>query len=405
MTNPMGPVFISYKHSQQSLVEGLDAILRDHGVPIWRDVRDLGPDPLEQQIRDDLEDSNLSAGLVVISRDVTESPVILNLELPGLHDRWREDDEFFVVVVLCPGIDYDEAKRILAEVESVYDLSRWYMESLDEEANSGLPPGIIDVVEAVLERRIQCIHEALATDHPFNCSIDTYGPPSHQDELAMSIDWSPHFSDGFPSQKIWQARLLPALQRTVDNIQKNAPGRSLRFRGRAHLPAAFSLGHTLPVTRDIDATWMQPTQNGDREPWTFSVDAENSGLYGTFEHFEVSQSDLCVLVSVTDDVRPEVGNTKASLPEFNGRLELGIEEDMRPTLTPAQAVDAANVFQDELRSAMNRVSQTATIHLFMAVPVGLAFLFGQVTNTLPPIQTYLLDTTGKRAYEPAVRLK
>ena len=429
MTNPAGDVFISYKHSQQDLAEKLEISLRNHGIPVWRDVHDIGPDPLEQQIREDLQDSNLAGGVAIISSDVTQSPVILKTELPELHKRWRGDDEFFVVVVLVPGVDYDEGEAILSKAESPYDLSHWYMESLEvkgtsssssaigriinsildrmgqnQKTNGQLPP-LDAVIDAVLERRLQCIHNHLSSNSPVECSLDTYSKPSYDIQLAVSIDWSPHFDDSIPEESLWNEELLPALRTTTDYLQQETPGRELRFRGRAHLPAVFSLGYCLPETRGISTAWMQPDQDGNFSPWRLDRNLEESNLQSDLEEIDRTASDLAVLVNITDDVKPEVGNTKSSLPDFNGILELGLGQDSKGRLTPSEAAHAAKVFQEELREAMNRLPETSTLHLFMAAPAGLAFLLGQKTNTSPTIQTYILDTeSGNRTYQPAVRL-
>lgn len=430
MTNPAGDVFISYKHSQQDLAEKLEIALRNHGVPVWRDVHDIGPDPLEQQIREDLQDPNLAGGVAIVSRDVTQSPVILKTELPGLHQRWRDDDDFFVVVALCPDVDYDEAEAILSQTESPYDLSHWYMESLEIEEEAPNSPSVIgriinsvldrlgrnqqtssqlpsldDVIDAVLERRLQRVHNHLPPNSPVECSLDTYSKPSYDIQQAVSIDWSPHFDDSIPDESLWNKQLLLALRTTIDYLQQETPGRELRFRGRAHLPAVFSLGCCLPETRGISTAWMQRDQDANFTPWRLDLNSEDSGLESNLEAIDRTASDLAVLVNITDDVKPEVGKTKSSLPSFNGILEFGFEQDSKDRLTASEAVHAAKVFQQELRDAMNRLPETSTIHLFMATPAGLAFLFGQKTNTTPTIQTYILDTeSGSRTYQPAARL-
>jgi len=72
-------------------------------------------------------------------------------------------------------------------------------------------------------------------------------------------------------------------------------------------------------------------------------------------------------------------------------------------LSPAQAAHAADVFRTKVRDAIKELPKTSlpktsTIHLFMAGPTGLAFLFGQNSNTLRPIQTYLYSKDEGRYY-------
>jgi hypothetical protein len=405
MTDPMGQVFLSYRHSHRDFAAAFDRSLREHGIPVWRDVRDVGPDLLQEQIIDDLEDPGLAGGLVLVSQDVVDSEVILEVELPHLYERWRADDAFFVAVILCPDVGYDDADRILAESPTPYDFSQWYMESLGEDTNPDRPGAFDAVVTAVLERRLEAIHETLDTDVTIECSLDTYDSPSYSDSLALNIDWSPYFEAGLPAQSVWNDRLRPALGTAIQQLQQTAPGRSLRFRGSAHLPAAFATGHTLLTTRGIDAGWRQTDTSDGSTAWTITEATDESGLRASLETRDVTGSHLAVFASISDDVAPEVGRTKSELPEFNGILELTHQAERAPTLTASQAAHAATLFRDEVRTTVNELSNTSRIHLFMAGPAGLAFLFGQQTNTLPPIQTYDLDTAdGPRVYRPAIEV-
>ena len=56
--------------------------------------------------------------------------------------------------------------------------------------------------------------------------------------------------------------------------------------------------------------------------------------------------------------------------------------------TPGQAVDIARKTVEAARGARNEYAVGGQVHLFMAVPAGLAMLIGQLLNTLGPIQTY-----------------
>jgi hypothetical protein len=368
MTDPMGDVFLSYRHSHQDLAAALDQSLREHGIPIWRDVRDVGPDPLQGQIIEDLDDPELAGGIVLVTEDVVDSEIILEVELLGLYDRWQADDEFFVVVVLAPDVGYDDAERIIAESPSPYDFSQWYMESLKSNADTDGPPALDAVVTAVLERRLEAIHNTLGDEEPIECSLDTYDPPAYPEPLGLTIDWSHHFDETLLAASVWNGRLHPALTTVIDQLQQTVPGRSLRFRGSTHLPAAFATGNALQTPRGIDAAWMQSDGTGGLTRWTNTQGADESDLHASLERRDVTGSDLAVFASISDDVASEVGQTKSSLPNFNGILELAFDAEQPPELIPSQAAHAATVFRQELRDALNEFSNTSTVHLFMAGP-------------------------------------
>ncbi len=399
MTDPTGHVFLSYKHEQMETANFLQTELERHGVPMWRDIFDLKPEPLRDEIVDQLEHPETASGIVLVSEGVADSAIILNDELPGLKTRWDADSEFFVVVVPCPDIDVRDAKSILNEAPLLHDFSAW--KTLPLEATT--TEAAADIVDAVLTERIEQIDGYLPAGEPLDCSLDTYEPPAHEIDPAIALDWSTSFTHGPPSKAEWNQRLIPALATVTDALSQNAPGRSLRFRGQTCLPAAFAAGYFLPVERRISASWRQPSGPDDATEWTLDIEGEHSGVNGELQRQPNHGSELAVIVNITADVEPEVNQMHAELPDFNGVLRLTPEDGPDIQLTSAEAVHAADVFRTEVRSAIKTLPTTSTIHLFMAVPAGLAFLFGQKSNTLRPIQTYLYKDEGR--YSLAGRLQ
>lgn len=400
MTDPTGRVFLSYKHEQTDVANFLQTELERHGVPIWRDIFDLKPEPLRDEIIDQLENPETASGIALVSEGVADSDIILNDELPGFNSRWDSDDEFFVVVVPCPKIGVGEAKSILNEASILHDFSAWKMLPLEAATSDKAT----DIVQAALSERIERIDGYLPDGEPIECSLDTYESPAHDIDPAIAIDWSRSFEHGPPSQEVWNQRLIPALTTVTDCLKQNAPGRPLRFRGQTRLPAAFAAGYCLPTTRRIHATWMQPTGPTGMTEWTLDIDEEESGLEGDLQRRPNHGSELAVLVNIASDVQPEVDQMHNELPDFNGVLRLTPEEGPDVELSPAQAAHAADVFRTKVRNAIKELSKTSTIHLFMAGPTGLVFLFGRKSNTLRPIQTYLYSKDEGRYY-PASRLQ
>ena len=73
--------------------------------------------------------------------------------------------------------------------------------------------------------------------------------------------------------------------------------------------------------------------------------------------------------------------------------------------SPGEALDVAVLAIESARESRQNFRVNGKVHLFMAVPAGLAMLIGQLLNTLGPVQTYEhipVDATGK--YEPAALL-
>jgi hypothetical protein len=62
--------------------------------------------------------------------------------------------------------------------------------------------------------------------------------------------------------------------------------------------------------------------------------------------------------------------------------------------TPGMAADVAYLVAEELRRVRHEVRRVKCVHLFMAVPAGLAMMIGQLLNTFGQAQTYEHITEG-----------
>lgn len=139
--------------------------------------------------------------------------------------------------------------------------------------------------------------------------------------------------------------------------------------------------------------------------WDGTLPPEGAGTSVIRQLKNSENTDLAVLLSLTDDVRPEVGNTTSDLPSFHTVVEI-TRDDFGSIISPEMGVDIATTFQEIVRGELNDRPNLDTIHVFQSVPVGLSFLLGQQTNTLPRIQTYALDDTQRpRRYEPAISIE
>jgi len=73
---------------------------------------------------------------------------------------------------------------------------------------------------------------------------------------------------------------------------------------------------------------------------------------------------------------------------------------------PGQVVDIVRVIAEGLRKARDDFQPRGTLHLFLAVPAGLAVMIGQTLNTYGPFQTYEhVGTDAVGVYQPTVLVK
>lgn len=404
MTDPTGEVFISYNHDQKDLAVELDLRLREHGIPVWRDERKIGPDPLESQIESVLQSEDISGAILLVSEDILDSPTILNVEIPQIHARHKNDDAFFAFVLRCPGLSAGRVSDILSDTTHVDDFSEWFFHALEMSKDNS--PNYNQVVDKVIQRRLTALVNSEPDTDTIRCSINSYQSPNPTDKLWLHADLSHHFEDDrLPIKKIWNNRIRETITRLTNHLAEYAEDKVIEFTGRTRLPIAFTVGCQYPMTRGIHAKWTQQNPNFNEITWDVTVPSSDAELSVNSTLKDSSKTDLAVYLSLTDDVRPEVGNTASDLPDFNTEIELK-RTDYDQEITPEQGLKIANAFQNTVRDELNTRSNIETIHLFQSSPVGLSFLLGQHTNTLPPIQTYALnDSHQPRRYEPAILIQ
>lgn len=106
----------------------------------------------------------------------------------------------------------------------------------------------------------------------------------------------------------------------------------------------------------------------------------------------VDAADIALLVSVAAEVIGDFNATSTALPALRAVISVARPASpanaVRPVLSAGQALDVAHLAIDALRTARANYQARGTVHLFLAVPVGLAMMIGQLLNTFARVQTY-----------------
>ncbi len=405
MTEVTGRSFLSYRRSRSGEARLLIEAQHEIGIPTWRDVQDLEEEHTEEAIRTVLNDTNTANAILWLTPDVADSKVINRVEVPLIVARNKRRDGFFVVPVAAGGTDYATAAEAAGQELTTEDLKRWNLRKV--RGNPIKADEAAVVAARVLKRRLNAIHQAMPADMPLSLTIDTRIAPAAGGGGALTLDWTHHFTGRTASENAWQLRLLPALRTVVDNVQQQAPGRRIEARGRPSISAAVALGSAVLAPLQLPIGWWQFTLGRPDQMWSLDADREASGLVGSTEGAEPDGDDLAVLVSVADDIKPAFGATQRSLPPLRAITQIEANDGGSVTLTnPEQAVDAAYVVIEAIRKARQQYRPSGTIHLFMAVPVGLAMMIGQLLNTLGAVQLYEHEPDGAVGrYLPSVLLR
>lgn len=402
MTDPTGRSFLSYKRERRDEAELLIAAQRDHGIPTWQDISNLEHKHATTELRRVLDDPSTANAILWLTPEVTNSETIKQVEAPAILQRAKNRDGFFVFPVAAGGLAYDEAADVLGQQFSAEDLREWNLYKLEEDL---LTSGeAAKIANHVLRSRIQAIGYALPADEPLRLELHTRVQPAFQSGTALLIDWTSRFSGIEAIPGAWDQFLLPALKDVESAIQANAPDRSIEASGLCSLPAAVALGCVFLATRGLKIAWKQRMLNGEHQIWRLGESREDSGFIAETTDRNLSASDLAVLVSVADDVEPAFSATfKKPIPFRAVTVVSKVEGFKHELSTPSQAADVAYIAINAIREARARFSHIVRIHLFMAVPAGLAMMIGQLLNTFDSVQTYQ-HIPSQGCYYPAALL-
>ncbi len=403
MTNPRGWSFLSYRRSRIREAALLVAAQNELGVPTWQDVENLDAGHTETEIVAVLNDPNTANAVLWLTPDVKDSHVIQRVELPKIQQRARRKDGFFVVGVAAGGLERAEVSAVVDSSLVVHGWGEWNLQKVDVD-----PIGESEaqrIAERVLDHRLKTLHEALPPQAPLSLSLHTKDRPPRPPGADVVVDWSIRFSAGSVPPEVWGRYLQPSLQTLAEKIGREAPGRMISASGHPSICAATALGYAFMAPKGIKVLWNQESPNGSgTAPWSLDHEVKPSRFFVESLGQDPSASALAVLVSVAADVDGAFASSKSSLPQF--RAVLSGKTPSLGVIGAGEAVDIARKTSDAIRQARSEFKGARDVHLFMAVPVGLALMIGQLLNSVGPVQTYEhipSDLHGR--YVPAARLR
>lgn len=394
---------MSYRRLRAGEVTDLGRRLRARGIPLWIDISDLGPGSTEEQISEALEDHRCASAVAWITAEVAHSAVIRRVEVPGIVRRVKRKDGFFGVFVAAGGLTYSEAASVAADNLGVTDLAFWNQHKVN--GDPGPPEELADVADRVLRLRLQAIAASTTAAEPVRIGIWVRRPPPADTGNDLDVDWSDSFSGRRANLGTWDAELLPAVATIHREVATRTPGRLVSLSGYPTIAAAVALGRAFPAVAGVSVTWQQLAEDGSYADWALSTPAEVSGYTVRTTAIDPAGSGLAVLVSVMHDAALAF-RASEGLPAMRAALELiPVTEGRRPRLTPGAARQLATELVDAIRRARERYLGIEDIHLFLAAPVGLAFMLGQLLNAVGPVTVYEhFDQTALGYYRPEVRL-
>jgi hypothetical protein len=405
MTDVTGRSFLSYRRTRLNEARLLIEAQHDVGIPTWQDLSELEAGHTDALLRETLAAGTTANAVCWLTPDIEDSNVITRTELPEIVKRIDRNDGFFMVPVAAGRLDYKDVTRIVGTYLGTHDLGQWNVHKVPSDPISDKEAA--GIAGQVLKRRMQEISKRLPPGEPVRLVLNTRKKPAFEPGVALSLDWTHRFDGRLAKPpEAWKDHLLPALETVAQVCEQHASGHPILAEGLCALPAAVAMGSTFLTTRRLSLAWRQISPKRPPEVWSLSEKPEPSG-FTAINSGNTSGDDLALLVSVASNVEPAFGASKSQLPAFRGMVLVTNPGNYPHDIeTPGQAVDIVRVIAEGLRKARDTFQPRGTIHLFLAVPAGLAVMIGQTLNTFGPIQTYehvSADAVG--VYQPTVLLK
>lgn len=404
----MGVSFLSYRRARLGEAEILVAHQRDLGIPTWQDISDLAEDPTEDTLRDVLRDPGTANAVMWLTPEVAGSEIIRHVEAPLILERARVRDGFFSVPVAAGGLSYEGAAKVLEGGIGIDDLRLWNILKISSDpANES---DIRALASRILARRLRQIDRGLASGEPLRIVLNTRADYRPAGDTGLKIDWLHRFEGRVATAETWNDHLIRSLLEISDRIGSEMSDRPVSATGSLSLSAAAALGWAFLAPKKIGISWLQHTVGHREQTWSLAEPRTDSGFETVVDAGFPSADDMAVMVSVNADVSRAVGESRSGLPKFRAMAHIrpvGNPGDDRNAIlrSPGQAVDVARRVIEGARKARAEYLVRGKVHLFMAVPSGLAMLIGQLLNTLGQVQTYEHVQDGATGrYVPAALL-
>ncbi|OAB59718.1 hypothetical protein AY599_07810 [Leptolyngbya valderiana BDU 20041] len=410
-TDASGKCFVSYKRSRLREVRRLVESLHDVGIPTWQDITDLDKEPTELRLRELMADPTISCGVLWITPEVQDSTIIRQIEAPGLLERARAQDGFFVVPVCAGGIGYKDASIALDPKFSLEDLSNWNLIHL----LAGPSGNTLQVSKAtsrissyVVRNRVRELQRQKDSEEPLVIRVACFAAPDRSTPCDLVLDWRHRWSGRHCPPQSWNQHLGVALRTVVDALLEHALNRQVVFEGNAALPAALLIGMSFLQPTGLRARWRQvQPDNESTQDWSLGESPTPIDLRTTPTSGQSTSDELAVVVSISGNASIAFANSRSELPPFKEIIHIHAPDYGRVSLSNgSQAHYAAQFVIDQIQAARDRLRYRGATHLFFAGPAGLAFLIGQLSNKYWPIQTYEYDQErAGGTYVPAAVLK
>lgn len=388
-------MFISYSHHDSGAIDFLQAQMEFRGIQIWRDMDSLLVGrKTEMEISESLG-SHAQGVVLWLTKNALKSKFIMNREIMWAKQRAESDPQFDVIPIFAEG----EIKQMSRKV---YDATGWNLDAYNGiKRNAGETDAAL--ARRAAQRSLQTVVAQIAREKPDEIVMGLQSnfelPPNPRRHLFLK------FSALFPGEREWVPNAWDEIRAALEDVRaalsKGIGTRRLFVEARIHLSVAYLLGNVFDLQSRFPLSidqWGKLWESDGAEDAATTLDIqETPGLIGV--------RDVTLEMSFTKPIELQVNAFLVTVPfAVARRMQARVHgfEMGKDKLTPAQAhavISNLHALLLRVRGELN----PARVHIFGAVPIGLAMLLGQRTNAVAHTQIYEWDEK-KQNFLPTVIL-
>lgn len=383
----MTPVFLSYSRKDIEEVNTIAKTLMAGGIRVWQDIESLSAGASEEQIRKAICDGCFSLLFYATDHSVV-SDFIREVEIKEAYKRVTQSKDFSIVPLFK--IPIDETNKALKGVLPV-DIS--IFNGAIFEADTGLLVASQKARKILLKNLIN-----FHSDQYVPISLMTKQRTPGNVRVILDFDWFKLFaSRKLFTQDTWNTFIRQALIDAKDGLI-DAGLIDLRVVSKSHLSAGFAFGF---VFRRVTGFKLNIQQG---EQWWSNQDLPTDDLKINISTIpgRVNSKDLGIDVSISQDVQTGLNNFVSKYEvSFRAVIRFVPENGISQSAisSSSNAIALAKSISDNIRKA-NADYSTTDIHIFAAIPLGLAYLIGTELNACGRIHLYEFNNST-REYQPS----
>lgn len=384
--------FLSYSREDLEEIGAIAKILKIHGIRTWQDINNLGAGLSEDRVRSAIRSESSGFLFYSTTRSVS-SLFVRKVELPEAEGRQRSDCSFKIVPIF--GLSIRETDAALADSLTV-PISNFNGAKVE-------PPADRHSLIAAARRAAEIVLQDLVIEK--DTSTVCLGLASKQKvsaSIALDLDFSPFFLGGLPSSDDWNEQFPAALGTVKNALVQRSLGR-VRLYAYAHLSLGVLFGYVFRDRTGFQLEMEQTDKAKGKTIWTSDGDpAEHHLSMRALPGVLDSQNLIVKMNLVADDALSIASFAKETGLCYRAILDVAPAE-YPCMISNGQAIAIARQLTEKIKK-LHGIYGTNNVHLFAAIPLGLAVLIGYNLNACGTVQCYEFDNS-LRQYHPSCLLR